>query len=88
MISYLNDVKYSFNSYTMNRTTIAAGFASVPAMWNIPQGGEKKVMETKVVEGGAEKAGIFFRRFEIKEHLFSQRTKKRTSREKRFFRHS
>ena len=29
MISYLNDVKYSFNSYTMNQTTIAAGAAAI-----------------------------------------------------------
>ena len=29
LISYLNDVKYSFNSYTMDRTTIAVGAAAV-----------------------------------------------------------
>ena len=29
MIQYLNDVKYSFNSYTMSRIAIAAGVASV-----------------------------------------------------------
>lgn len=29
LIRYLNDVKYSFNSYTMDRTTIAAGVASM-----------------------------------------------------------
>ncbi len=29
LIAYLNDVKYSFNSYTMNRTAIAAGRAAV-----------------------------------------------------------
>ena len=29
LIRYLNDVKYSFNSYTMNRETIAAGTACV-----------------------------------------------------------
>ena len=29
MIRYLNDAKYSFNSYTMNRTAIAAGAAAV-----------------------------------------------------------
>ena len=29
LIKYLNDVKYSFNSYTMDRTTIAAGVASM-----------------------------------------------------------
>lgn len=29
LIRYLNDVKYSFNSYTMNRTSIAAGTAAV-----------------------------------------------------------
>ncbi|MDD6656448.1 MAG: aminotransferase class I/II-fold pyridoxal phosphate-dependent enzyme, partial [Lachnospiraceae bacterium] len=29
LIRYLNDVKYSFNSYTMDRTTLAAGVASV-----------------------------------------------------------
>ena len=29
LIHYLNDVKYSYNSYTMNRVTIAAGTAAV-----------------------------------------------------------
>lgn len=29
LIKYLNDVKYSFNSYTMNQTAIAAGVASL-----------------------------------------------------------
>lgn len=29
LIRYLNDVKYSFNSYTMNRTAIAAGVAAI-----------------------------------------------------------
>ena len=29
LISYLNDVKFSFNSYTMSRTALAAGVASV-----------------------------------------------------------
>ena len=29
LIGYLNDCKYSFNSYTMNRTTIAAGCAAL-----------------------------------------------------------
>lgn len=29
LIKYLNDVKYSFNSYTMDRATIAAGVASM-----------------------------------------------------------
>lgn len=29
LIRYLNDVKYSFNSYTMNRTSIAAGKAAI-----------------------------------------------------------
>jgi histidinol-phosphate aminotransferase len=29
LIGYLNDVKFSFNSYTMNATAIAAGVASV-----------------------------------------------------------
>lgn len=29
LIKYLNDVKYSFNSYTMDRTALAAGVASV-----------------------------------------------------------
>ena len=46
MISYLNDVKYSFNSYTMNQTTIAVGAAAI-------RDGEyfretvKKVVETR-----------------------------------------
>ena len=29
LIKYLNDVKYSFNSYTMNRTSLAAGVAAI-----------------------------------------------------------
>lgn len=29
LIQYLNDVKYSFNSYTMDRTALAAGVASI-----------------------------------------------------------
>lgn len=29
LIKYLNDVKYSFNSYTMDRITIALGTASI-----------------------------------------------------------
>ena len=29
LIAYLNDVKYSFNSYTMNRTSIEAGVAAI-----------------------------------------------------------
>ena len=29
LIAYLNDVKYSFNSYTMDRTALAAGVAAV-----------------------------------------------------------
>ena len=29
LISYLQDVKYSFNSYTMNRTSIALGVAAM-----------------------------------------------------------
>lgn len=29
LIKYLNDLKYSFNSYTMNRTSLAAGVAAI-----------------------------------------------------------
>ena len=29
LIKYLNDVKYSFNSYTLNRTSLAAGVAAI-----------------------------------------------------------
>ena len=29
LIKYLNDVKYSFNSYTMNRTSLVLGAAAV-----------------------------------------------------------
>ena len=29
LISYINDVKYSFNSYTMDRTALAAGKAAI-----------------------------------------------------------
>ena len=79
MISYLNDVKYSFNSYTMNQTTIAAGAAAIPRCGIFPQDGEKSDRNERVVEGGAEKAGIFFRRFEIE--LYFRNAQKRTGRE-------
>ena len=65
MISYLNDVKYSFNSYTMNQTTIAAGAAAIRDVEYFRKTVKKSDGNERVVEGGAEKAGIFFRRFEI-----------------------
>ena len=46
MISYLNDVKYSFNSYTMNQTTIAAGAAAIRGVEYFRKT-VKKVMETR-----------------------------------------
>ena len=46
MISYLNDVKYSFNSYTMNQTTIAAGAAAIRDVEYFRKT-VKKVMETR-----------------------------------------
>lgn len=46
MISYLNDVKYSFNSYTMNQTTIAAGAAAIRDVEYFRKT-VKKVVETR-----------------------------------------
>ena len=40
LIKYLNDVKYSFNSYTMDRTTIAAGVAKAKADLIVISGAE------------------------------------------------
>ena len=46
LIKYLNDVKYSFNSYTMNQTTIAAGAAAIRDVEYFRKT-VKKVMETR-----------------------------------------
>lgn len=46
LIKYLNDVKYSFNSYTMNQTVLAAGPAAI-ADEAYFQGTRKKIMETR-----------------------------------------
>mgnify|MGYP002247098447 CR=1 FL=1 len=80
MISYLNDVKYSFNSYTMNQTTIAAGAAAIRDGRNyFRKTVEKSGGNERVVEGRARKAGIFFRRFEIE--LYFRNAQKRTGQE-------
>ena len=46
LIKYINDVKYSFNSYTMNQTTIAAGAAAIRDVEYFRKT-VKKVMETR-----------------------------------------
>ena len=46
LIKYLNDVKYSFNSYTMNQTTIAAGAAAIRDVEYFRKT-VKKVVETR-----------------------------------------
>ena len=46
LIRYINDVKYSFNSYTMNQTTIAAGAAAIRDVEYFRKT-VKKVMETR-----------------------------------------
>ena len=46
LIKALNDVKYSFNSYTMNQTTIAAGAAAIRDVEYFRKT-VKKVMETR-----------------------------------------
>ena len=46
LIRYINDVKYSFNSYTMNQTTIAAGAAAIRDVEYFRKT-VKKVVETR-----------------------------------------
>ncbi|MCI7813816.1 MAG: histidinol-phosphate transaminase [Lachnospiraceae bacterium] len=46
LIKYLNDVKYSFNSYTMNQTVLAAGPAAIEDEAYF-QGTRKKIIETR-----------------------------------------
>ena len=74
MISYLNDVKYSFNSYTMNQDHDRSRSRSDPRCGIFPQDGEK-VMETREwSEGRAEKLG--FSKIEIE--LYFRNAQKRT----------
>ncbi|MCR5387735.1 MAG: histidinol-phosphate transaminase [Lachnospiraceae bacterium] len=46
LIKYLNDVKYSFNSYTIDRVSMAAGVASVEDEAHF-QSGIKKIISTR-----------------------------------------
>ena len=46
MISYLNDVKYSFNSYTMNQTALACGVEAVEDKAYFEEG-VRKIVETR-----------------------------------------
>ncbi len=46
LIKYLNDVKYSFNSYTMNQTSILCGIAAVEDEEYF-QETTKKIVETR-----------------------------------------
>ena len=46
MISYLNDVKYSFNSYTMNQTALACGVEAVKDKVYFEEG-VRKIVETR-----------------------------------------
>lgn len=46
LIKFLNDVKYSFNSYTLNRTAIAAGVAAVQDVTYYREI-QNKIMETR-----------------------------------------
>lgn len=60
LIKYLNDVKYSFNSYTMNRTSIAAGVAAIrdQSYFEATTG---KIMETReCTEKELKKLGFSF----------------------------
>ena len=84
MISYLNDVKYSFNSYTMNQTTIAAGAAAIRDVEYFRKT-VKKVMETREWSKEELKSWDFLSKIRNRT-LFSQRTK--AYRPGRFFRHS
>ena len=84
MISYLNDVKYSFNSYTMNQTTIAAGAAAIRDVEYFRKT-VKKVVETREwSKEELKKLGFSFE--DSKSNFILQRTK--AYRPGRFFRHS
>lgn len=60
LIKYLNDVKYSFNSYTMNALTIAAGVASVADEAYFRQNIEKVVATRERTKTELARLGFMF----------------------------
>jgi histidinol-phosphate aminotransferase len=60
LIGYLNDVKFSFNSYTMNATAIAAGVASVENEKYFRETVAKVVATRERTKGELSKLGFIF----------------------------
>jgi histidinol-phosphate aminotransferase len=60
MISYLNDVKYSFNSYTMSRVAIEAGVAAVEDREYFDQTRKQIVITREWAKEELKKLGFFF----------------------------
>jgi histidinol-phosphate aminotransferase len=60
LIGYLNDVKFSFNSYTMNATAIAAGVASVENEKYFKDTVAKVVATRERTKGELSKLGFVF----------------------------
>ncbi len=69
LIKYLNDVKYSFNSYTMDRTTIAAGVASMEDQAYFEEICHKIIETREWTKAELRKLGIFFPGFQIQLYL-------------------
>ncbi len=64
LIKYLNDVKYSFNSYTMDRTTIAAGVASMKDQAYFEECCHKIITTREWTKTELQETGIFFPGFQ------------------------
>lgn len=72
LIKYLNDVKYSFNSYTMDRTALAAGVAAVKDQEYFCETCHKIIETREWTKKELVKLGFSFRGFQSK-LLFLQR---------------
>lgn len=60
LIRYLNDVKYSFNSYTMDRTALAAGVASVEDREYFEEGCQKIIATREWTKKELKELGFSF----------------------------
>ncbi len=60
LIKYLNDVKYSFNSYTMNRTSLVLGRAAVEDVQYFNETREKIIKTRERVKGELKALGFAF----------------------------
>ena len=60
LIQYLNDVKYSFNSYTMNQTALAAGIEAVRDVAYFRETTQKIIRTRERVKAQLRELGFFF----------------------------